>query len=55
MLSLVKMISEMTISHVPKLVSEAFEDIFGPLAQIGTGVILDRLSALKLNFLRKNV
>ena len=29
-----KMVSEMTLDHVPKLVSQSFEGIFGPLTHI---------------------
>ena len=47
MLSLAKMISEMTIDHVPTSVSQAFEAIFGPMTHIGTCMGLDRLLGSK--------
>ena len=34
MLLLAKMVSGMTIDHVPTLVSQTFEGIFGPLTNI---------------------
>ena len=46
-LSLAKMISKITIDHVPTLVSETFEGIFGPLTHTHTAVGLDRLLGSK--------
>ena len=43
----------MTIDHVPTLVSETFEGIFGPLTHIGTCVGLDRLLGSKTPILNK--
>ena len=43
MLSLAKMVSEMTVDQVPTLVSSTFEGIFGPLTNIDTSLSLDRL------------
>ena len=51
-LSLAKMISKMTIDHVPTLVSQTFKDIFGSLTHIGTGVDLDRLLSSKTQVLK---
>ena len=50
MLALAKVISKMTIDHVPTLVSETFKGIFEPQTHIGTGVSLDGLLAPKLKF-----
>ena len=52
MLSLAKMFFELTIDHVPTLVSEAFEVIFGPLTLFATGVSLDRLFGSKTQILK---
>ena len=52
MLTLAKMIFKMTIDHVPTLVSETFEGIFGPLTHIGTCVGLDRLLGSKTQILK---
>ena len=52
MLSLAKMISKMTIDHVPTLVSQAFEAIFGPLTHIGTCMGLDRFLGSKTQILK---
>ena len=43
MLSLAKIVSAMTINHVPTLVSQSFEGIFGHLSHIGDLVDLGRL------------
>ena len=51
-LSLSKMIFKMTIVHVPTLVSQTFEAIFGPLTHIGTGVGLDRIFDSKIQILK---
>ena len=47
MLSLAIIVTEMTVNHVPTLVSETFESIFGPLTHINTGMGLDRLLGSK--------
>ena len=52
MLSLSKMIFKMTFVHVPMLVSQTFEAIFGPLTHIGTGVGLDRIFDSKIQILK---
>ena len=46
------MVSGMTIDHVPKLVSETFEVIFGTPTHIATGVGLDRLLDWKTQILK---
>ena len=51
-LSLAKNDFKMTIDHVPTLVSETFEGIFGPLTHIGTCVGLDRLLGSKTQILK---
>ena len=51
-LSLPKMIFNITIDHVTTLVSETFEGIFGPLTHIGTCVDLDRLLGSKTQILK---
>ena len=51
-LSLAKMVSEMTIDHVPTLVSQTFEGIFGPLTNIGTALSLDRLLGSKTHIFK---
>ena len=42
-LPLAKTVSEMTLDHVPTLVSQTFEGIFRPLPHICTVMSLDRL------------
>ena len=51
-LSLAEMVLKMTIDHVPTLVSETFEGIFGPLTHIGTCVGLDRLLGSKTHIFK---
>ena len=51
-LSLSKMIFKMTFVHVPRLVSQTSEAIFGPLTHIGTGVGLDRIFDSKIQILK---
>ena len=46
------MILKMTIDHVPTLVSQAFEAIFGPLTHIGTCMGLDRFLGSKNQILK---
>ena len=52
MLSLAKMVSEMTIDYEPTLVSQTFEGTFGPLTNIGTVFSLDRLLGLKTHIFK---
>ena len=52
MLSLAKLVSEMTVSHVHTLVSQSFEGIFGHLSHIGKLVGLDRLVDYIYQFLK---
>ena len=52
MLVLAKMNSKMTMDHVPTLVFQAFEAIFGPLTQLGTGMGLDRLLGSETQILK---
>ena len=50
--SLAKVISKMTIDHVPTFVSQAFEAIFGTLTHIGTCMGLDRFLGSKTQILK---
>ena len=51
-LPLAKTFSEMTLDHVPTLVSQTFEGIFGPLTHICTSKSLDRLLGSKTQILK---
>ena len=52
MLSLAKIILKMTIDHVPTLVSQDFEAIFGPLTHIGTSMGLNGFLGSKTQLLK---
>ena len=51
-MSLPKMVLEITIDHVSTLVSQTFKCIFGPLTHFGTDVGLDRFLGSKTQILK---
>ena len=51
-LPLAKTVSEMTLDHVPTLVSKTFEGIFGPLTHKYTSKSLGRLLGSKTKILK---